>query len=303
MQKDKNAIFKNKTNRTISFSKIEKTSQKTEASILEDEFPEIKETNTIIKKITPDLAGGSFDKYKKGISVLSLILPLPLGQFDLSENKPGISLQQIEPVKKADIHLHEGWQMFVSVGTPWPRNSFGGNRVTVGLGYVHRFSRKWSVMATGAYRSYFGNKESVEFDKVTYGFVRKNEHYKLDVSKIHYATLYSSLGYHFAPRHALLFGLDISKFITAHGELETRKEIAQEFEAYSPVNSGTGYRKAFYSWNADVQMGYQYIISHRTTLGIVVQYPLISILKTEYQNKEPKPLAYGHLFLIHQLRK
>ncbi len=300
-----------KTKRNTSFSKTKKAIREEEAVLLENDFSKKNKTSEAsisTDKKEPVAFSENIEETalpKKGSEKNNplIVQALPVAQFRLFENIPTINLLKTEPVKKADMHLPEGWQLFASVGTPSPRNSFGGNRVTVGLGYVHRFSRRWSVMATGGYRTYLGNKESVEFDKVTYGFVRKSEHYKLDVSKIHYANLYSSLGYHLAPRHVFLFGLGISKFITAHGELETRKERAQEFEAYSPVNSGTGYRKAFYPWNAELQLGYQYVISHRTTLGIGIQCPLKSILKTEYQNNGPNPLAYGHLFLTHQLRK
>ena len=250
------------------------------------------------------LSEGSFEKnIKREKKHLLPLQPLSISFLDLPENIPTINSQKTQPVKKADMHLPEGWQLFASVGTPSPRNSFGGNRVTVGLGYVHRFSRRWSVMAIGGYRAYLGNNGSVEFDKATYGFVRESNHYKLDVSKIHYARLYGGLGHQLASRHVFSFGMDFSRFITAYGELETRKERALEFGPYSTVSSGTGYREAFRQWNVELQLGYQYIISRYTTLGIGIQCPLKSILKTEYQNNGPKPLAYGHLFLTHQLRK
>ncbi len=302
-QIDKNLVFKNKTDRTIFFSKIKKASQKTEASILEDEFPGMNETNTFTENITPDLPEGNFDKNKTGISTPSLIQPLPIGLIDLPEIKPTIISQKIDPVKKADIRLPEGWQLFASVGIPLPDNSFGGNRASIGFGHVYRFAPRWSATAAVGYRAYWGNNESVEFDKTTYDFVRESDHYKLLLSKIHYVNLYSGLGYQLAPRHVFSFGVDFSRFITAHGELETRKERALEIEPYSTVSSGTGYREAFRQWNVELQLGYQYILSHRTTLGIGVRHPFKSILKMEYQNNGPKPLAYGHLFLTHQLRK
>lgn len=156
----------------------------------------------------------------------------------------------------------------------------------IGFGYERVLAKRWSANVALSYFQIGGITHAAEFSETELGFGFNRTVTTIETSKLHFAYLPIMGNWDFNKRNALSLGIGVSFLINGLSEV-TVTEISDFSENQISQTTDWGYTQGYRAFNSSLLAGYEFRLTSRITFGVLYQYGLREITKSN---------IYGHEF-------